>query len=105
MIQSLQGCYNQRIKPWDIFAQDFRPPPAHPLLAFGPPLHGDTVRAYMNKAGYHKCWACQKSWISDDNAKKRVNWCKEHKWAEWQWKLVSVSAFLVLFTILIPEIV
>lgn len=30
MIKSLQGCYNQRIKPWDIFAEDFRPPTSTP---------------------------------------------------------------------------
>ena len=91
MIHSLQGRYLQRIKDWDTLAPDFAPVPAYPPLEFGPPLSSDSVRHHMNRWGYHKCRACQKSWISQDQAGKRKSWCQEHHWPEWKWKMVYIS--------------
>ncbi len=90
MIKSLEGRYGQRIKKWCDFAEKFREVPAHPPLEFGPPLSESTVRRYMNEAGYHKCRACQKSWINHDQADRRVEFCKEHHWPEWKWRMVRV---------------
>lgn len=34
----------------------------------------------MNETGYYKCHTCQKIWINQDQAKKRQEWCEQHKW-------------------------
>ncbi len=74
MIKALQGKYNQRKKPWDLIAEEFtRSAPEHPPLKFGPPLSARIVKRYMNDADYHKCRACQKSWISEEQAKNRLH--------------------------------
>ena len=74
MIKALQGRYNERKKPWDLIAEEFT------SSEFGPPLSARTVRRYINSAGYYKCRACQKSWISEEQARNRLHWCERHKW-------------------------
>ena len=89
MIKSLHGHYKQRTKSWDDLAEDFgyhrkyRP--------FAPALSAETVRRYMHDAGYYKCRACQKSWITESQAEKRMNWCRAHQWPIWKWKMVYFS--------------
>ena len=92
MIRALQGRYNERRKPWGLLAEEFtRSEPKHPPLEYGPPLSSKTVKSYMNDAGYHKCRACQKSWISAEQAQNRLYWCERHQWPRWKWMLVHWS--------------
>jgi hypothetical protein len=66
MIASLKGHYKIRIQDWETFGRQFLPG-----------VSGRTVKRAMNKWGYHKCRACQKSWISQDQADQRVTFCSE----------------------------
>lgn len=79
MIRSLHGSYHHRCWTWEELRKDFKLE-----------CKWTTVRTTMNAHGYHKCRACQKSWISDEQAQKRLGWSidKQH-WPEWQWKQVS----------------
>ena len=84
MIKSLQGHYKTRTKSWDDLANDYRYSNPywdedagdwkHPRLT----ITGKTVKRYLNEAGYHKCRACQKSWITQDQSEKRVDFCEAH---------------------------
>ena len=78
MIKTIQGHYIRRIWEWEELRSRFK-------------LNctWQTVRSTMNQAGYYKCRACQKSWISDDQAKKRVGFSEEHvDWPDWKIKQV-----------------
>ena len=66
MIKSLEGQYKHRTWTWEK-AWD-----AHNLAC-----SVLTLKHHMQNAGYHKCHACQKSWISDDQAEKRKVFCTE----------------------------
>ena len=48
---------------------------------------GKTIKRAINAAGYYKCRACQKSWISEAQAELRYQYTLEKlQWPEWQWK-------------------
>ena len=90
MIKSLEGHYKQRIKSWDDLAREFgydaeeRP--------FATLLTGRTVKHYLNETLYHKCRACQKSWINQNQADNRKFFCKAHrKWPLCKWGVVHFS--------------
>jgi hypothetical protein len=36
--------------------------------------HGDTVKRAMGTMDYHKCIACQRGWVNQKTAQKRVDW-------------------------------
>ncbi len=81
MIRHIEGHYDRRTWEWDELRQ-----------AFKLDCVWQTVRSAMNNAGYHKCRACQKSWISADQAKRRICFSDEHKhWPDWIIKQVHWS--------------
>ena len=86
MIKSLEGHYKQRVESWDNLALQFgydeEERPNAPLLL------ARTVKRYLNQAGYHKCRACQKSWINQNQADRRKAFCQCHQWPLWKWKMV-----------------
>ena len=86
MIKAINRHYNRRVWEWE----ELR---AH----FNLDCTWQTVRSTMNKASYHKCRACQKSWISDAQAKKRVGFSVDHvEWPEWMIKQVRSLPILLL---------
>ena len=81
MIKALEGHYNRRTWKWEELTEQF-----------GLGCSAETTKRHMNAAGYHKCRACQKSWISSDQAEKRKVFCTEMlNWPEWKLKLVCWS--------------
>lgn len=78
MVKSLKGYYHNRTQPWEQLAESF----------FQNTICWRTVKNHMNKAGYHKCRACQKSWINDDQRERRLHWCERHIWPDWKWRMV-----------------
>ncbi|MCJ1255884.1 hypothetical protein MMC24_003702 [Lignoscripta atroalba] len=40
--------------------------------------HWKTVKRALNKAGYHKCKACQRGYITPENVKKRYDFALDH---------------------------
>ena len=76
IIKFLKGHYHKRIEDWETSGQ-----------SFGLDVHAKTVKRAMNRAGYHKCRACQKAWISEAQAELRYQYALEKlQWPEWQWK-------------------
>lgn len=65
IIQSLEGHYSQRNKPWSQLAS-----------SFNLDCSGQTVARAMNKAGYHKCKACQKSYLTPWDKVRRVDFAE-----------------------------
>ena len=56
------------------------------------------IKNKMNVEKYHKCRACQKNWINDDQAFKRVCWCKVRKnWSNWRWKKICFLCFTYIY--------
>ena len=56
------------------------------------PVYWQTVQRHMNAAGYHKCRACQRSWISQGQADRRVTFAEAMKdWPEWKLRLIHFS--------------
>ena len=81
MIKALEGHYNHRTWTWEEATEHFS-------LKCSP----KTIKRHMNNAGYHKCRACQKSWISGDQAERRKIFCTEMlNWPEWKLMLVCRS--------------
>ena len=81
MIKALEGHYNRRTWDWEELRSQFELE-----------CTWQTVRSTMNQAGYHKCRACQKSWINENQAKKRVGYSEEHVgWQDWKIKQVHWS--------------
>ncbi|KAI4208928.1 MAG: hypothetical protein LQ349_009594, partial [Xanthoria aureola] len=76
IIKALEGHYNRRTWSWEELRKHFRLDCTEA-----------TVKKTINNAGYHKCRACQKSWINKDQKGKRYRWaCAYKKWILWQWK-------------------
>ena len=81
MIKHIEGHYDRRTWDWEELREEFK------LQCVW-----ETVRTTMNKAGYHKCRACQKSWINADQALRRRAFSDEHKnWPDWMIKRVHWS--------------
>ena len=87
MIKALHGSYHHKTWPWEELRSKFK-------LNITERCLKDT----MNAHGYHKCRACQKSWINDDQAFKRVCWCRarEH-WPDLRWKEVGLLSFALVY--------
>ena len=81
VISHITKRYSKRVLGWELLAKD---------LDFK--ISGATLRRHMAKKGYHKCKACQKSWISEDQAIRRKDFADEmRRKREWYWKLVHFS--------------
>ena len=81
VISHITRRYSKRVLGWELLAKD---------LDFK--ISGATLRRHMAKKGYHKCKACQKSWISEDQAIRRKDFADEmRRKREWYWKLVHFS--------------
>ena len=78
MIASLQGHYNERIKPWSKLREQWDLNCTDQTLANAFARHG-----------YYKYKACQKGYISPQNITRRLRFCEEHiyKSIDW-WKRV-----------------
>ena len=78
MINSMQGHYNQRIKPWNSLIEEWKLD-----------ISVSTLKRAFAAEGYHKCKACQKGYISPNNQKKREEFGKNHlHWTDEQWHRV-----------------
>jgi transposase len=67
IIASLQGHYNERIKPWATLVKDWK-------LRVSP----KTLIRELNARGYHKCKACQKGLISPLNLQRRFQFANDN---------------------------
>lgn len=55
-------------------------------------VHPSTVKKELNRWGYYKCKACQKSWIRDENVRQRWHFAKLWKrLPAWWWKRVRFT--------------
>ena len=51
-----------------------------------------TIRRLIRESGYRGGWSLKKSFVSEDNKKKRVKWAQEHiNWTSEQWRRVIWS--------------
>ena len=83
VIHSIEGRYSRRISKWQELAEELR-------NEKGIKISWKTLKRALNAAGYHKCRACQKSWITEDNRRARLDWCQRHRqWDLWQWRMVG----------------
>jgi hypothetical protein len=68
IIRFVSKSFNNRQSTWKQLANDF-----------GNGCHPSTVQHALEEEGYHKCKACQMTWLSDDNVKNRLAFAKEHR--------------------------
>lgn len=67
MIRHLTKSYKTRQSTWQQLATQY-----------GNECHADTVKNALNNLGYHKCKACQMTFLSDNNITNRLHFAKKH---------------------------
>lgn len=74
MIRFVSKSHESRTSTWQDLAD-----------AYTEGVHWRTVKNHMNSAGYHKCKACQRSWLREDNVTARKVYASIYKKRPQRW--------------------